>query len=97
MSVTIGKLVADYNSATFEERQRTKDIEVIPRKMVEDIIEQCDEYRQSLAKKNEAAEKFEGEGPILHVQKNLAKIEALMFVMHLASGLLGDFEKGVEE
>lgn len=97
MSVTIGKLVADYNSATFEERQWTKDIEVVPRKMVEDIIEQCDEYRQSLAKKNEVAEKFEGEGPILHVQKNLAKIEALVFVIHLASGLLRDFEKGAEE
>ena len=39
--VTIGKLVADYNSATFEERQRTKDIEVVPRKMVDDIIEAC--------------------------------------------------------
>lgn len=38
MSVTIGKLVADYNSATFEERQKTKDIEVVPRKVVEDII-----------------------------------------------------------
>lgn len=41
MSVTIGKLVADYNSATFEERQKTKDIEVVPRKVVEDIIEYC--------------------------------------------------------
>lgn len=41
MSVTIGKLVADYNSATFEERQRSKDFEVVPRKVVEDIIEEC--------------------------------------------------------
>jgi hypothetical protein len=41
MSVTIGMLVAEYNSATFEERQRTKDIEVVPRKIVEDIIETC--------------------------------------------------------
>lgn len=94
--VTIGKLVADYNSATYEERQKAKDIEVIPRKVVEDIIEQCDEYQQSLAKKNEVAEKFEGEGPILHVQKNIAKIEALMFVMHLADELLREFEKGEE-
>ena len=36
--VTIGKVVKDFNNATFEERQRTKDIEVVPRKVVEDII-----------------------------------------------------------
>lgn len=89
--VTIEKLVADYNSATLEERAKTKDIEVVPRKMVEDIIEQCDEYQQSLAKKNEG---YDSE--ILHVQKNPAKIEALMFVMHLADGLLREFEEGEE-
>ena len=36
--VTIGKLAGDFNSATFQERQKTKDIEVVPRKVVEDII-----------------------------------------------------------
>jgi len=91
MSVTIGKLVADYNSATFEERQRTKDIEVVPRKMVEDIIEQCDEYQQSLNKKINSLQHSEHEVIEYH-----AKIEALMFVMHLADGLLRDFEKGEE-
>ena len=39
--VTIGKIVKDFNNATFEERQRTKDIEVVPRKVVEDIIGYC--------------------------------------------------------
>jgi hypothetical protein len=92
MSVTIGKLVADYNSATFEERQRTKDIEVVPRKMVEDIIESCDNYQKSLALKAEKLDRSQ----LNSVAKNNAKIEALMFVMHLASGLLGDFEKGEE-
>lgn len=91
MSVTIGKLVADYNSATFEERQRTKDIEVIPQKMVEDIIEQCDEYQQSLNKKINSLQHSEHEVIEYH-----AKIEALMFVMHLADGLLRDFEEGEE-
>ena len=93
MSVTIGKLVADYNSATFEERQRTKDIEVVPRKLVEDIIGSCDEYQKSLTMKNiEDMDITQGQ-----VAKNNAKIEALMFVMHLASGLLMDFEKGEDE
>ena len=90
MSVTIGKLVADYNSATFEERQRIKDIEVVPRKVVEDIIESCDNYQKSLE-----AEKLD-RSQLNSVAKNNAKIEALMFVMHLASGLLVDFEKGEE-
>ena len=92
--VTIGKLVDDFITSPIEERDKTRDIEVVPRKIVEDIIEQCDEYQQSLAKKNEG---YESEDTILHVQKNLAKIEALMFVMHLASGLLMDFEKGADE
>ena len=91
--VTIGKLVDDFIDSSIEERDKAKDIEVVPRKIVEDIIEQCDEYQQSLAKKNEG---YESEDTILHVQKNLAKIEALMFVMHLASGLLRDFEEGEE-
>ena len=46
--VTIGKLAGDFNSATFQERQRTKDIEVVPRKVVEDIFEYC----ASLIEKN---------------------------------------------
>ena len=36
--VTIGKIAVEFNSATFEERQRTKNFEVVPRKVVEDII-----------------------------------------------------------
>lgn len=90
--VTIGKLVADYNSATFEERQRTKDIEVVPRKMVEDIIESCDNYQKSLALKNEKL----GRSQLNDVVKNNAKIETLTFVMNLADGLLREFEEGEE-
>lgn len=41
--VTIGKIAVEYNNATFGERQRTKDIEIVPRKMVEDIINYCGE------------------------------------------------------
>lgn len=89
--VTIGKLVADYCNATFEERQRSKDFEVVPRKMVEDIIEQCDEYQQSLNKKINSLQHSDHEVIEFH-----AKIEALMFVMHLADGLLRDFEEGEE-
>ena len=89
--VTIGKLVADYNSATFEERQKSKDFEVVPRKVVEDIIEQCDEYQESLNKKIKSLQHSEHEVTEFH-----AKIEALMFVMHVAEGLLRDFEEGEE-
>ena len=39
--VTIGKLVDDFIDSPIEERDKTRDIEVVPRKMVEDIIEEC--------------------------------------------------------
>ena len=39
--VTIGKLVNDFIDIPFGERDKIKDIEVVPRKMVEDIIEAC--------------------------------------------------------
>lgn len=89
--VTIGQLVADYNSATFEERQKSKDFEVVPRKVVEDIMDACDNYQKSLAMKNVE------DMTQLQVAKNNAKIEVLLFVMHVADGLLRDFEKGAEE
>ena len=89
--VTIGKLVADFNSATFEERQKSKDFEVVPRKVVEDIIEQCDEYQESLNKKINSLQHSDHEVIGFH-----AKIEALMFVMHLADELLREFEEGEE-
>lgn len=92
MSVTIGKLVDDFIVSPIEERDKARDIEVVPRKVVEDIIEQCDEYQQSLNKKINSLQHSEHEVIEYH-----AKIEALMFVMHLADGLLRDFEKGVEE
>lgn len=48
MSVTIGKLVADYNSATFEERQRTKNIEVVPRELVIKVRTDCLEWMKDI-------------------------------------------------
>ena len=40
--VTIGKIAVEYNNATFGERQKTKDIEIVPRKIVEEIIALCE-------------------------------------------------------
>lgn len=91
MSVTIGKLVDDFITSPIEERDKTRDIEVVPRKVVEDIIEQCDEYQESLNKKINSLRHSEHEVTEFH-----AKIEALMFVMHVAEGLLRDFEEGEE-
>ena len=39
--VTIGKLVDDFIDSSIEERDKTRDIEVVPRKIVEDIIGYC--------------------------------------------------------
>lgn len=89
--VRIGTLVDDFIDSPIEERDKTRDIEVVPRKVVEDIIEQCDEYQQSLNKKINSLQHSDHEVIEFH-----AKIEALMFVMHLADGLLRDFEEGEE-
>lgn len=37
--VTIGNLVDDFITSPIEERDKTRDIEVVPRKVVEDIID----------------------------------------------------------
>ena len=89
--VTIGKLAADFVNATPEERHKTINIEVVPRKVVEDIIETCDEYQESLTKKINSLQHSEHEVTQYH-----AKVEALMFVMHVAEELLRDFEEGEE-
>lgn len=93
MSVTIGKLVADYNSATFEERQRTKDIEVIPRKVVEDIISTCEAYQNTIlySKNREGISANPSD-----VAKNNGQIAALSFSIKVASQYLEEFEKGEE-
>jgi len=92
MSVTIGKLVADHNSATFEERQRTKDIEVVPRKVVEDIISTCEAYQKTILCRNNQ------EGLALcDVAANNGEIAALSFSMKVASQYLEEFEEGEDE
>lgn len=92
MSVTIGKLVADYNSATFEERQKTKDIEVVPRKMVEDIIEAC------LKKGKECYDAGKEFDDVPDAQGRwIARTAAWKGAAQLAHDLLDEFEKGAEE
>ena len=92
MSVTIGKLVADYNSATFEKRQRSKDFEVVPRKVVEDIIEAClkkgEEFYDLAARMDDIPD---AQG------RWFARSRTMERVAQLAHDLLEDFEKGVEE
>lgn len=92
MSVTIGKLVADYNSATFEERQRSKDFEVVPRKIVEDIIEAClkkgEEFYDLAARMDDIPD---AQG------RWFARSRTMERVAQLAHDLLEDFEEGVEE
>lgn len=94
MSVTIGKLVADYNSATFEERQRTKDIEVIPRKVVEDIISACEAYQNTILSSNY---REDISAKPSDVAADNGRIAALGFSMKVASQYLEEFEEGVEE
>ena len=92
MSVTIGKLVADYNSATFEERQRTKDIEVVPRKMVEEIIESCLKKGEEFY---DLAIKSDGNSDAQ--ERWLARSRMMERVAQLGHELLERFEEGADE
>ncbi len=91
MSVTIGKLVADYNSTTFEERQRSKDFEVVPRKIVEDIIEAC------LKKGEDCYDVGKGFDDVPDAQGRwIARSATWESAAQLAHDLLESFEKGEE-
>ena len=92
MSVTIGKLVADYNSATFEERQRSKDYEVVPRKIVENIIEAC------LKKGEEFYDLAVSMDDIPDAQGRwFARSRTMERVAQFGHELLEEFEKGEDE
>ena len=92
--VTIGKLVADFNSATFEERQRTKDIEVVPRKMVEKIRKECESWISDIEKNfNVQTDRTQNLGDF----RAEGRKDALEWVIKQIDTELADFEKGVEE
>lgn len=89
--VTIGQLVADYNSATFEERQKSKDFEVVPRKIAEDIIEAClkkGEKFYDLAVRMDDYPDAQGRG--------FARSRTMEHVAQLGHELLERFEEGEE-
>ena len=90
--VTIGKLAGDFNSATFEERQRTKDIEVVPRPMIEKIHKECGEWLEAI--NNRLPDKVESYTKSdYHAE---GRIDALVWVMHMIETELKDFEEGEE-
>lgn len=91
--VTIGKLVRDYCCATFEERQKSKDFEVVPRKVVEDIIENCLSLGEVNYDKGVANEKNHRR---LSGYMCYSRSRAYENVAQLAHDLLENFEKGEE-
>ena len=92
MSVTIGKLVNDFVNLLFEERDKSRDIEVVPRKMVEDIIESClkkgEEFYDLAARMDDIPD---AQG------RWFARSRTMERVAQLAHDLLEEFEKGAVE
>lgn len=89
--VTIGKLVDDFIDSPIEERAKTKDIEVVPRKMVEDIIEAClkkgEEFYDLAARMDDIPD---AQG------RWFARSRTMERVAQLGHELLERFEKGEE-
>lgn len=91
MSVTIGKLVDDFITSPFEERDKTRDIEVVPRKMVEDIIEAC------LKRGKDCYDVGKGFDDVPDAQGRwIARSATWESAAQLAHDLLESFEKGEE-
>ena len=90
--VRIGTLVDDFMDSPFEERAKTKDIEVVHRKMVEDIIEAClkkGEEFYDLAVRMDDNPDAQG--------RWFARSRTMERVAQLGHELLAEFEEGVEE
>ncbi len=92
--VTIGKLVDDFIDSPIEERDKTKTFEVVPRKIVEDIIETCLGLGEVNYDKGVANEKNHRR---LSGYMCYSRSRAYENVAQLAHDLLENFEKGAEE
>ena len=88
--VTIGKLVADYNSATFEERQRTKDIEVVPRELIIKVRTKCLEWMKDIEDRN-------GDRWKSGLTHDNGRLDALEWVVKQIDAELAEFEEGEDE
>ena len=86
--VTIGKLVADYNSATFEERQRSKDFEVVPRKMVEKLREECVAWAADISKSL-----VDSDPETIYTRHDEGRKDALLWFIKTIDEELKDFEE----
>lgn len=92
--VTIRKLVTDFNTSTYEERQRTKDIEVVPRKMVEKIRKECESWISDIEKNFNVQPDRPHDIGDYHAE---GRKDALEWVIKQIDTELAEFEKGAEE
>lgn len=92
--VTIGTLVDDFIDSPFEERAKTRDIEVVPRKIVEKVRKECESWVSDIEKNFNVQPDRPHDIGDYHAE---GRKDALEWVIKQIDTELAEFEEGVEE